>query len=96
MPLRDGNPVDLSQMLEHAQGAAYVERVAVSTPKTILRAKKAIKKAFQVQMDDLGFSMVEVLSPCPTNWKMSSVEAAKWVDEEMTKFFPLKVIRDVT
>ena len=93
---RDGNTVDLSQMLETAPGAAYIERCAVTNPKAINHTKKAIKKAFQVQLDDLGFSMVEILSPCPTNWKMSSVDASKWVDEEMTKFFPLKVIRDVT
>lgn len=96
IPRRDGNPVDLSQMLAIAQGTAYVERVSVSTPKRILQAKKAIKKAFQVQLDDLGFSLVEVLSPCPTNWKMSPLEAAEWVEKEMTKVFPLKVIRDVT
>jgi len=95
-PLRDGYPVDLSQMLETAAGAAYIERCAVTNPKNINHTKKAIRKAFQVQLDDLGFSMVEILSPCPTNWKMSSVDASKWVDEEMTKFFPLKVIRDVT
>ncbi|MBI4774010.1 MAG: 2-oxoglutarate oxidoreductase [Deltaproteobacteria bacterium] len=96
VPLRDGYPVDLSQMLQTAAGAAYIERCAVTNPKNINHAKKAIRKAFQVQLDDLGFSMVEILSPCPTNWKMSSVDASKWVDEEMTKFFPLKVIRDVT
>jgi len=96
IPLRDGNPVDLSEMLAVAQGAAYIERVSVSNPKAVLHAKKAIRKAFQVQIDDLGFSMVEVLSPCPTNWKMSALESARWVDQEMTKIFPLKVIRDVT
>ncbi len=95
-PLRDGNPVNLSEMLAVAQGAAYIERCAVTTPKNINRAKKAIKKAFQTQMDDLGFSMVEILSPCPTNWKMSPVQAVKWVDEVMTQTFPLKVIRDVS
>ncbi len=96
IPLRDGNPVDLSEMLAVAQGAAYIERVSVSNAKAVLHAKKAIRKAFQVQIDDLGFSMVEVLSPCPTNWKMSALESARWVDQEMTKIFPLKVIRDVT
>ncbi len=92
---RDGSPVDLSQMLAVAGGSSYIERVAVSTPKMILKAKKAITRAFQNQLDGKGFSLVEVLSPCPTNWKMSTSEAVRWVDEEMTKFFPIKVIKDV-
>ena len=93
---RDGMPLDLSEMLGIAGGSVYIERVAVTTPKMILRAKKAIKKAFQVQLDGLGFALVEVLSPCPTNWKMDSLQAIRWVDEEMTKIFPLKVIKDVS
>ncbi|MDQ7785399.1 MAG: thiamine pyrophosphate-dependent enzyme [Desulfomonilaceae bacterium] len=95
VPLRDGNPLDLSEMLGIAQGSVYIERTSVSRPKFILKTKKALKKAFQVQLDDLGFSLVEILSPCPTNWKMSPVDAVKWVDETMTQYFPLKVIKDV-
>ncbi|MFH1113199.1 MAG: thiamine pyrophosphate-dependent enzyme [Pseudomonadota bacterium] len=94
-PLRDGSPLDLSQMLATAAGSVYIERTSVSRPKFILRTKKALKKAFQVQLDDLGFSMVEILSPCPTNWKMSPQDAVQWVDEKMTQYFPLKVIKDV-
>jgi 2-oxoglutarate ferredoxin oxidoreductase subunit beta len=82
-------------MLGIAAGSAYIERTAVSSPKNIMKTKKAIKKAFQVQLDDKGFAMVEILSPCPTNWKMTPVAAAKWVEETMTKSFPLKVIKDV-
>jgi 2-oxoglutarate/2-oxoacid ferredoxin oxidoreductase subunit beta len=95
LPLRDGNPLDLSEMLGLAAGSVYIERTSVSTPKDIIRTKKALKKAFQVQLDDKGFSLVEILSACPTNWKMSPKAAIKWVDEEMTKIFPLKVIKDV-
>jgi 2-oxoglutarate ferredoxin oxidoreductase subunit beta len=95
VPLRDGYPLDLSEMLGIAAGSAYIERTAVSSPKNIMKTKKAIKKAFQVQLDDKGFAMVEILSPCPTNWKMTPVAAAKWVEETMTKSFPLKVIKDV-
>jgi 2-oxoglutarate ferredoxin oxidoreductase subunit beta len=95
VPLRDGMPLDLSEMLGIAAGTVYIERTSVSNPRNILRTRKAIKKAFQVQMDDKGFSLVEILSPCPTNWKMSPSEATKWIDETMTKFFPLKVIKDV-
>ncbi len=93
--LRDGNPLDLSEMLGIAAGSVYIERTSVSTPKGIIRTKKALKKAFQTQLDDKGFSLVEILSACPTNWKMSPTEAVKWVDEVMTKIFPLKVIKDV-
>lgn len=93
---RDGAPLDLTQMLAVGKGSVYLERVAISSPKTIKRAKKAIKKGFQTQMEGLGFSLVEVLSPCPTNWKMDSVSAFKWVEEGMTKAFPLGVIKDTT
>jgi len=95
VPLRDGYPLDLSEMLGIAAGSVYIERTSVSNPKNILKTKKAIKKAFEVQLADKGFSMVEILSPCPTNWKMTPTEAARWVDETMTQFFPLKVIKDV-
>jgi 2-oxoglutarate ferredoxin oxidoreductase subunit beta len=60
----------------------------------IKRTKKAIKKAFKAQIANKGFALVEILSPCPTNWKMSPVEAHKWVGEIMTNQFPLKVIKD--
>lgn len=95
IPLRDGNPLDLSEMLGLAEGSAYIERTTVSNPKGILRTKKAIRKAFITQLEDRGFSLVEILSPCPTNWKMTPVQAARWVEETMTQFFPLKVIKDV-
>jgi 2-oxoglutarate/2-oxoacid ferredoxin oxidoreductase subunit beta len=93
--LRDGNPIDLSEMLGIAAGSVYIERTSVTGPKNILKTKKAIKKAFTVQIENRGFSLVEILSPCPTNWKMTPTEAARWVDESMTKVFPLKVIKDV-
>ena len=93
-PDRDGPPIDLSQMLAITKGSTYIERTAVNSYKNIKRTKKALTKAFKTQMAGLGFSLVEILSPCPTNWKMSSVDAAKWVDETMTKIFPLKVIKD--
>ncbi len=93
---RDGYPLDLSQMLAVAAGSVYVERTSVTSPKNVIKTKKAIKKAFQVQMDDLGFSLVEILSPCPTNWKLSSVDACKRINEEVVKIYPLKVIKDTT
>lgn len=91
---RDGNPLRLSEMLGMLDGTVYIERVSVTSPKNIKAAKRAIKKAFNIQIADLGYSLVEVLSPCPTNWKMSPVDSCKWIDENMTKTFPIGVIKD--
>jgi 2-oxoglutarate ferredoxin oxidoreductase subunit beta len=95
-PDRDGNPIDISGMLALAAGTVYIERCALTTVKDIRKAKKAIAKSFRCQLDGLGFSMVELLSPCPTNWKLSPKEAWKWVNEEMQEVFPLGVIKDTT
>lgn len=95
-PVRDGLPIDLSEMLAITNGSVYIERTSVDSPKNINRSKKAIKKAFRVQMEGLGFALVEILSPCPTNLKMSPVEASSWVDSTVKKYFPLKVIKDET
>jgi 2-oxoglutarate ferredoxin oxidoreductase subunit beta len=92
---RDGYPIRLSEMLALAQGSAYIERTALSSPSNILKTKKAIAKAFRIQLDRVGFSLVEVLSPCPTNWRMTPVESWKWIDEVMTTSFPLGVLKDV-
>ncbi|MFH1652389.1 MAG: thiamine pyrophosphate-dependent enzyme [Chloroflexota bacterium] len=93
---REGYALKISEMLALTRGAVYIERVAVNSPAHIRKAKKAIRKAFQVQIDGLGFSLVEVLSPCPTNWKMTSLESWQWVDAVMAKEFPLGVIKDET
>jgi 2-oxoglutarate ferredoxin oxidoreductase subunit beta len=92
----EGHPIKMSEIIGQVEGACYVERVAVNSPANIRKAKKAIKKAFQNQLNGLGYSLVEILSPCPTNWKMMPVEAWKWVDEVMTKNFPLGLIKDRT
>jgi 2-oxoglutarate ferredoxin oxidoreductase subunit beta len=91
----EGHPIRMSEILAMLDGVTYVERVAVNSPANIRKAKKAIAKAFQVQLDGRGFSMVEILSPCPTNWKMTPVKSWQWIDEEMTKVFPLGVYKDV-
>jgi 2-oxoglutarate/2-oxoacid ferredoxin oxidoreductase subunit beta len=93
---RDGLPIDLSAMLAVAKGSAYIERTAVNSPANILKTKKAISKAFHIQLAGYGFSLVEVLSPCPTNWKMDPGEACRWIEEMMTITFPLGVLKDVT
>ena len=92
----EGYPINISEMVALAKGAMYIERTAVNSPANIRKTKKAIRKAFQMQIDDLGFSLVEILSPCPTNWKMSPLESWQWVSEEMMKEFPLGVIKDMT
>jgi 2-oxoglutarate ferredoxin oxidoreductase subunit beta len=91
---RDGYPINLSEMLAIARGSAYIERTAINSPANILKTKKAIAKAFRVQLEGRGFSLVEVLSPCPTNWKMSPVESWKWIEDVMIPYFPLGVLKD--
>ena len=90
-----GYPIKISEALAQLDGATYIERVAVNNPTNILKAKKAIKKAFLVQIEKKGFSLVEVLSMCPTGWGVTSPEALKWVDEKMVPEFPLGVIKEV-
>ena len=92
----EGYPIKISEMLALTKGTVYIERTAVNSPANIRKTKKAIRKAFQTQIDDLGFSLVEILSPCPVNWKMSSLESWQWIDKVMSKEFPLGVIKDTT
>lgn len=92
----DGYPIKMSEILCLLPGVKYVERCAVNTPANILKAKRAIKKAFQYQIDGVGFSMIEILSQCPTNWKMSAIDSCKWIDEVMVKEYPLGVLKDVS
>ena len=93
---RDGASLDLSQVIAITGGSAYIERTALYSPKSIRQTKKAVTKAFKIQMEGLGFSLVEVLSPCPTNWKMSPLESWQWIDKVMVKEFPLGVIKQIT
>ncbi len=94
--VREGTPLKISEMLALIPGTVYIERTTVSSVAGIRATKKAIKKAFKVQLDNLGYSLVEVLSPCPTNWKMSALDACKWIDEVMSKQYPIGVIKDMT
>jgi len=90
---RDGFPLKVAEFLAVLSGVRYIERVAVDTPQNILKAKGAIKKAFLNQIENKGFSLVEILSACPTYWHMSPVEAVKWIGTEMIKQYPLGVIK---
>jgi 2-oxoglutarate ferredoxin oxidoreductase subunit beta len=92
----EGYPIRVSEMLALLKGVVYVERTSVDSPANIRKTKKAIHKALQVQLDGLGFSMVEILAACPINWKMDPLESWQWIGKEMTKEFPLGVIKDIT
>ncbi len=89
-----GYPVKICEMLSALEGPEYLERVAVNNVKNVKNAKKAIKKAFQNQIDGKGFSLVEVLSSCPTNWGMTPQKALEWIDEKMIPYYPLGVYKD--
>lgn len=91
-----GYPVKVCEMLSQVDGAAYLERVAVNSVKHVKAAKKAILKAFQNQLDGKGFSLVEVLSSCPTNWGMTPQKALAWIESDMIPYYPLGVYKDIT
>jgi len=93
---REGYPIRIPELLVSLPGVCYLERVTVNTPATVRKAKSAIKKSFLIQMQEEKFSLVEVLSPCPTNWRLSPLEALKWLEEKMIPYYPLGVIKDLT
>lgn len=88
-PEIEGYPLNMSELLSTIKGAAFVERVSLHDIKNIKNAKKAIMKAFKVQQAGLGFSIVEVLSSCPTNWGLEPVQALKWIEDKMVAQYPL-------
>lgn len=85
----NGHPVRVAEMLSTLDGSAYISRVSVHDPKHVLKAKKSVKRAFEVQMAGSGFTMVEFLSACPTNWGLSPQEALKWLETNMIPYYPL-------
>ena len=91
-----GYPVKVCEMLSQLDGATYLERVAVNNVKNVKNAKRAIKKAFENQVNGLGFSLVEVISTCPTNWGKTPEAALEWVEEKMIPYYPLGVYKDIT
>lgn len=95
-PILAGHPVRICEVFSMLDGTSYLERVAVNKPAAVIKTKKAIKKAFQCQLDGKGFSLVEILSPCPTNWKMGTIEACRWIDEVMAKQFPIGVVKEIS
>jgi 2-oxoglutarate ferredoxin oxidoreductase subunit beta len=91
-----GHPIRVAEMISTLTGACYVERVSVDTVPNILKAKKAIKRAFQNQLEGKGFSMVEVLSICPTNWGLTPSESMQWLKDNMIPYYPLGIKKDTT
>ena len=89
-----GQPLKVAEMLATINGAAFVERVAVDTPANVKKAKKAIKKAFECQIEGKGYAIVEVLSTCCTNWGMTPVDAIAWLQENMMPYYPLGNLRN--
>ena len=89
-----GMPLRMSELLATIDGAKFVERVSVDSPANIRKAKRAIKKCFQLQLDNKGFGIVEVLSTCPTNWGMPPTDALQWLRDNMMPYYPLGNFRE--
>ena len=89
-----GYPVRICELLATLDGTGYVERVAVNNVKNVRNAKKAIEKAFRNQVEGKGFSLIEVISTCPTNWGKTPQDALKWVETDMIPYYPLGVYKD--
>lgn len=90
----EGPPMRVCELLATLDGPSYIERVALTDPKQHMRARKAVRKAFQYQIEGRGFSFVEVLTACPSNWHVPPQEAIHWVEKNMIPIFPLKVFKD--
>jgi 2-oxoglutarate ferredoxin oxidoreductase subunit beta len=91
---KQGYPIRVCELLASLDGPYYLERCAVDTPKNIIKTEKALKNAFKNQMENKGFSLVEILSMCPTGWGVTPVQAKHWIGEKMTPYFPIGVYRD--
>ncbi len=90
-----GNPIRMTEMLSVLDGPAFIARVSVHDPKHIRQAKKALRKAFRLQKEGKGFTMIEVLSTCPTNWGIKPQESLEWLEEYMMPVYPLDVYKDI-
>ena len=95
-PGREGYPVHVAELVTSFKGVVYSARCAMHTYRHVRQTKKAIKKAFRCQMDGLGYGFVEILSACPSGWKMSPVQSLEWIEKEMIREYPLGVFKDET
>ncbi|MCX8082918.1 MAG: thiamine pyrophosphate-dependent enzyme [bacterium] len=93
-PYQHGLPIKVCELLATIEGVYYIERTKIDTVPDIIKTKRAIKKGFTYQIENKGFSLIEVLSTCPTNWKKTPKESMEWVGTEMAKFFPPGVYKD--
>jgi len=93
-PINEGFPLHMCEMLSSLEAPVYIERVALSDNKNIMKARRAVRKALELQRDGAGFTFVEILSPCPTIWGKDPIQARKWVADNMIPNFPLNVFRD--
>ncbi|PIU41420.1 MAG: 2-oxoglutarate oxidoreductase [Candidatus Omnitrophica bacterium CG07_land_8_20_14_0_80_42_15] len=93
-PKLDGYPLNITDLLKYLNGAYYLERCSVHSPKEVLKTKQAIKKVLQNQIEGRGFSLVEVLSMCPTYWNMSTQQAVDWIGANVVKQYPLGIIKN--
>ncbi len=94
-PHNEGYPLRLSELLATLESPVYIERVALTDAKNVMKARKAVRKAIQCQMENKGFSMVEALSPCPSGWRVTPVEARDWIKERMLPYFKLGIYKDI-
>jgi len=92
--LQDGYPIRMAEMLATLEGTSFSARVALNTSANLMKAKKAVRRAFEMQMNDKGFSFVELLSSCPTNWGMNSLQANERVGKELIPYFPLGIFKE--
>jgi 2-oxoglutarate ferredoxin oxidoreductase subunit beta len=95
-PALAGYPIRVCELLQTLGGVAYLARGSVDSPKNVIKTKKHLKKAFELALDKRGYSLVEIVSPCPTNWGMTPSDAITWLRENMLDYYPLGVYRDVT
>jgi 2-oxoisovalerate ferredoxin oxidoreductase beta subunit len=93
-PSNEGYPLHMAELLSTLDAPVYVERVSLHDNKNIMRARKAVRKALELQRDGAGFTFIEVLSPCPTIWNMTPQDARKWIEQKMLPVFPLGIFRD--
>ena len=94
-PVTEGCPVRVCELLNALERPAYLARTALCSPKGVRETKRAVLKAFQAQIDGRGFTLVEALSPCPTHWRMSPAQSMEFIEKELTKTFPLGVVREL-
>jgi len=91
----DGYPLHVSELLATIEGASFIARTAVDSYKHVIGTKKAIEKSFRYQIEGKGFSLVEILSPCPVDWKLSPRDALVWIREQMIPVYPLGTYKDI-